>query len=242
MVACPASSRSFSQSSRAPAGRSPCRASPASTPVRRGRPCRLSPRRLAPPGCSTCARSCRTRSIDLRYATPHNFTGVRLYPRDARCLIHKSMADGLPHRSEPVAARGCCAGVLGLLPTARGAGAHVPHRARPELGCPAGTVCLQPRGGAVGGRHACATARRHTVPVLPSRSRALPVRDGDAVRRLHRPGARVCNRHRSTRTCQPRAAAARHGRRRAARLLRRMVALRRAGSAVHRPILHVPVD
>jgi D-alanyl-D-alanine dipeptidase len=33
--------------------------------------------------------------IDLRYATPHNFTGVRLYPRNARCLIHKSMADGL---------------------------------------------------------------------------------------------------------------------------------------------------
>lgn len=33
--------------------------------------------------------------IDLRYATPHNFTGVRLYPRDARCLVHKSMAPGL---------------------------------------------------------------------------------------------------------------------------------------------------
>jgi D-alanyl-D-alanine dipeptidase len=33
--------------------------------------------------------------IDLRYATGHNFTGVRLYPRDARCLIHKSMRHGL---------------------------------------------------------------------------------------------------------------------------------------------------
>jgi D-alanyl-D-alanine dipeptidase len=33
--------------------------------------------------------------IDLRYATPHNFTGVRLYPRDARCLVHRSMVDGL---------------------------------------------------------------------------------------------------------------------------------------------------
>jgi D-alanyl-D-alanine dipeptidase len=33
--------------------------------------------------------------IDLRYATPHNFVGVRLYPRDARCLVHRSMVPGL---------------------------------------------------------------------------------------------------------------------------------------------------
>ncbi len=33
--------------------------------------------------------------VDLRYATPHNFVGVRLYPRDARCLVHESMAAGL---------------------------------------------------------------------------------------------------------------------------------------------------
>src|SRR5690625_371155 len=33
--------------------------------------------------------------IDLRYATPDNFTGVQLYPADARCLVHRSMADGL---------------------------------------------------------------------------------------------------------------------------------------------------
>lgn len=33
--------------------------------------------------------------IDLRYATTHNFTGVRLYPTDARCLAHRSMARGL---------------------------------------------------------------------------------------------------------------------------------------------------
>ena len=33
--------------------------------------------------------------IDLRYATKDNFTGVRLYPRDARCLIHKTMRSGL---------------------------------------------------------------------------------------------------------------------------------------------------
>jgi D-alanyl-D-alanine dipeptidase len=33
--------------------------------------------------------------VDLRYATAHNFTGVRLYPADARCLVHHTMARGL---------------------------------------------------------------------------------------------------------------------------------------------------
>jgi D-alanyl-D-alanine dipeptidase len=33
--------------------------------------------------------------VDLRYATSDNFVGVRLYPHDARCLVHESMAPGL---------------------------------------------------------------------------------------------------------------------------------------------------
>jgi zinc D-Ala-D-Ala dipeptidase len=33
--------------------------------------------------------------VDLRYATSENFVGVRLYPVDARCLVHESMAAGL---------------------------------------------------------------------------------------------------------------------------------------------------
>lgn len=33
--------------------------------------------------------------VDLRYATSHNFTHTRLYPRDARCLVHRSMSRGL---------------------------------------------------------------------------------------------------------------------------------------------------
>ncbi len=33
--------------------------------------------------------------VDLHYATSDNFVGVRLYPKDARCLVHKSMAPGL---------------------------------------------------------------------------------------------------------------------------------------------------
>jgi zinc D-Ala-D-Ala dipeptidase len=33
--------------------------------------------------------------IDLRYATTNNFTHTQLYPADARCLVHESMAPGL---------------------------------------------------------------------------------------------------------------------------------------------------
>jgi D-alanyl-D-alanine dipeptidase len=34
-------------------------------------------------------------AVDLRYATANNFVGVPLYPADARCLIHESLAQGL---------------------------------------------------------------------------------------------------------------------------------------------------
>lgn len=33
--------------------------------------------------------------IDLRYATADNFVGRPLYPPDARCLVHESLAEGL---------------------------------------------------------------------------------------------------------------------------------------------------
>ncbi len=33
--------------------------------------------------------------VELRYATSDNFVGVPLYPADARCLVHQSMAPGL---------------------------------------------------------------------------------------------------------------------------------------------------
>jgi len=36
-----------------------------------------------------------TAIIDMRYATANNFTGIPLYPPDARCLVHESMAAGL---------------------------------------------------------------------------------------------------------------------------------------------------
>jgi D-alanyl-D-alanine dipeptidase len=33
--------------------------------------------------------------IDLRYAAANNFVGAPLYPADARCLVHESLAQGL---------------------------------------------------------------------------------------------------------------------------------------------------
>jgi len=44
--------------------------------------------------------------IDLRYATPHNFVGAPLYPADARCLVHDSMAPGLAKAAANLRAQG----------------------------------------------------------------------------------------------------------------------------------------
>jgi zinc D-Ala-D-Ala dipeptidase len=44
--------------------------------------------------------------IDLRYATPNNFVGVPLYPPDARCLVHESMAPGLTAAAEQLRPQG----------------------------------------------------------------------------------------------------------------------------------------
>jgi zinc D-Ala-D-Ala dipeptidase len=44
--------------------------------------------------------------IDLRYATPNNFTHVQLYPANARCLVHESMAPGLAAAAKALAAQG----------------------------------------------------------------------------------------------------------------------------------------
>ncbi|GAB2478055.1 M15 family metallopeptidase [Jatrophihabitans fulvus] len=44
--------------------------------------------------------------VDLRYATPDNFTRVRLYPTRARCLIHSSMAPGLRRAGDRARAAG----------------------------------------------------------------------------------------------------------------------------------------
>lgn len=44
--------------------------------------------------------------IDLRYATTNNFTHVQLYPADARCLVHESMAPGLAAAAKTLASQG----------------------------------------------------------------------------------------------------------------------------------------
>jgi D-alanyl-D-alanine dipeptidase len=44
--------------------------------------------------------------IDLRYATPNNFTGTPLYPPDARCLAHQSMAGGLASAADALRPQG----------------------------------------------------------------------------------------------------------------------------------------
>jgi D-alanyl-D-alanine dipeptidase len=44
--------------------------------------------------------------IDLRYATPNNFTHTQLYPANARCLVHESMAPGLASAAKALAPQG----------------------------------------------------------------------------------------------------------------------------------------
>jgi D-alanyl-D-alanine dipeptidase len=44
--------------------------------------------------------------IDLRYATPNNFTHTQLYPAGARCLVHESLAPGLASAAKALAATG----------------------------------------------------------------------------------------------------------------------------------------
>jgi D-alanyl-D-alanine dipeptidase len=44
--------------------------------------------------------------VDLRYATTHNFTNVQLYPSDARCLVHESLAPGLKTAADALRATG----------------------------------------------------------------------------------------------------------------------------------------
>lgn len=44
--------------------------------------------------------------IDLRYTTPDNFVGIPLYPADARCLVHESLAPGLTVAADQLRRRG----------------------------------------------------------------------------------------------------------------------------------------
>lgn len=45
-------------------------------------------------------------AIDLRYATANNFVGEVMYPPDARCLVHESLAPGLAIAAGALRAQG----------------------------------------------------------------------------------------------------------------------------------------
>jgi zinc D-Ala-D-Ala dipeptidase len=44
--------------------------------------------------------------IDLRYGTADNFVGIPLYPADARCLVHESLAQGLETAADTLRRKG----------------------------------------------------------------------------------------------------------------------------------------
>lgn len=44
--------------------------------------------------------------LDLRYATANNFTRAQLYPSDARCLVHQSLAPGIAAAASSLRAQG----------------------------------------------------------------------------------------------------------------------------------------
>ncbi|MBV9514701.1 MAG: D-alanyl-D-alanine dipeptidase [Mycobacteriaceae bacterium] len=44
--------------------------------------------------------------VELRYATPNNFTHAPLYPPDARCLVHESLAPGLATAADVLRSQG----------------------------------------------------------------------------------------------------------------------------------------
>ena len=44
--------------------------------------------------------------VNLRYTTANNFTGVPLYPPDARCLVHESLAPGLGAAADALRSQG----------------------------------------------------------------------------------------------------------------------------------------
>jgi zinc D-Ala-D-Ala dipeptidase len=101
----PGSGRALSTSSALPPATSPSSASASTSAAAPSRAPQTTARTIAPiPPVSARARAAGLIDIraivpdaivDLRYATSDNFVGVRLYPIDARCLVHRSMADGL---------------------------------------------------------------------------------------------------------------------------------------------------
>ncbi len=106
--------------------------------------------------------------VDLRYATADNFVGTPLYPADARCLVHQSLAARTCRRRQRVSRTRTADGVLGLLPSARRSGPDVRGGARPQLGRQAQRIRAQPRRGPLGRRDAGGCTRACSTWALAS--------------------------------------------------------------------------
>ena len=65
-----------------------------------------SPARAAAPGLVDVARAVPDAVLDLRYATPDNFVGERLYPPGARCLLLPPVAERLARAAARLRAEG----------------------------------------------------------------------------------------------------------------------------------------
>ncbi len=171
--------------------------------------------------------------IDLRYATPNNFVGAPLYPPDARCLVHESMAPGLAAAAEQLRPQG---EVLVFWDCYR------PHdvQARMWEAVPNPAWVARPGTSARShetGRSVDVTLASPHQQCPPERQvgRLLPRRHGHRLRRLLPPRIRTGNRRRQ-RGCpiESGAATRRHEHRRVDGVFGRVVAFRRA-RRVRRP-------
>jgi len=111
--------------------------------------------------------------IDLRYATPNNFTGMPLYPADARCLAHESMAPGLAAAEKVLSRQGQ---VLVFWDCYRPHDVQVKMFnvvAESRVGGQAGFLCAQPRGGAFGRRGRWRTRNSNAHPARQLGGRCL---------------------------------------------------------------------
>ena len=121
--------------------------------------------------------------IDLRYATTNNFTGTQLYPSDARCLVHQSMAPGLAAAATALRPQGH---LLVFWDCYR------PHDVQVKMFNVVPNPAWVARPGQYAHSHESGrsvdvtfTSEAAAVRVRATRGRALPGRHGHRLRRLH---------------------------------------------------------
>ena len=124
--------------------------------------------------------------IDLRYATTNNFTHTQLYPSDARCLVHQSMAPGLAAAAGALRPQGH---LLVFWDCYR------PHDVQVKMFNVVPNPAWVARPGQYAHSHESGrsvdvtfTSRTRTVPARTAGERTLPGRHGHRLRRLHLAG------------------------------------------------------